>query len=92
MIFSGALMLRFDGVRHPIPMNQALLMSQQHYQRELIIADDALASLKTKGILVVSNVTIGGAIPHHWPLVTITVFDKDQRFETFTLKAGRVTL
>lgn len=72
-------------------LNNPLEMSQHTPQRMFSLADHPEKSVPVQDILVVSHLSRDGRIPHKTPLVSITVSDTNQKFETFTIKAGKDT-
>ncbi|MDY0091623.1 MAG: hypothetical protein RBT80_02885 [Candidatus Vecturithrix sp.] len=89
LLGSGAIM----GGRtiHSGVLERPLEISSRVPQQVLSYVDHPSASLPTTGILVVSHLTGSEKILHKTPLACITLSDPEQKFETFTLKAGKDT-
>jgi hypothetical protein len=70
-----------------VPLQQILHLSRTGTQEEIQLS----SPVRSQGILIASHVTESVGIPHETSVVNVTVFGKDQRFESFMLKLGRDT-
>jgi hypothetical protein len=83
----GILIIHYGDSRQPLPLDQPIHLSRSQRQQEIPIKD----SFRSKGILIVSNVTGGLMAPHKTPVANLIILGQEQRFESFTMKVGEDT-
>jgi hypothetical protein len=83
----GMLVMQYSDQRHNVALQQILHLSRTGVQEEIQLS----SPVRSQGILIVSNATESVGIPHDTSVANVTVFGKDQRFESFTVKLGRDT-
>jgi hypothetical protein len=92
VLLSGAGSFASSKTLSPLLFDRSLHLSTDDTQNIFEIEVPPQQSLVlSKGIIVISSLTNSVTIPHKTPVMSMTVFGKEQGFETFTLKTGRDT-
>jgi hypothetical protein len=83
----GSLMIRYGDDTQPLLLNEPVHLSRFQSQEEIPLND----SFRSKGILIVSNLTGSITIPDKTPVASVIILGQEQRFESFSMKAGKDT-
>jgi len=68
-----------------LPLSAPLVISSLHPEAATLLEQPVSA----RRLRIIGNLSAGAALTHNARIVNITIFDKNQRFETFTLRAGK---